>query len=93
MAFSGHKAAFEFVKHYMSRLSSARAYQTIRVIRPQPQPQVASILKDVPTGKLVVFAIMSGMGGTSLLYIMSNSGVFDSIGKKKSSLLNDILFL
>jgi len=85
MAFSGHRAAFDFVKHYVQKLSSVRAYQTIRVIRPQPPAQPTSLLKDVPTGKLIVFAIMSGFGGSSLLYIMSNNGVFDSVALKTST--------
>ena len=32
------------------------------MIRPQPPAQPTSLLKDVPTGKLIVFAIMSGFG-------------------------------
>ena len=81
MAFSGRSnSALEFVRHYMKQLpTTIRSYQTIRVIRPQPaqphQPSFINLVKDVPTGKLVVFAIMSGMGG---LYILSNTGVLDS---------------
>ena len=71
MAFSGHKATFEFVKHYVKRLPSFRTYQTIRVIRPQPQGQAnaASLIKDVPTGKLLVFAIISGIGESSKRFV------------------------
>ena len=37
MSLPGKNAAFEFVRSYASRFSNSRMYQTIRVIRPQPQ--------------------------------------------------------
>ena len=52
-----------------------RMYQTIRVIRPQPQqPTPASILRDMPNGNLLVFAVIAGVGGSSLFYMLSKPG-------------------
>ena len=45
------------------------------ILAQPPQTSFVNLMKDVPTGKLVVFAIMSGMGG---LYILSNTSVLDS---------------
>ena len=50
-------------------------YQTIRVIRPQPQqPTPASLLRDMPNGNLLVFAVIAGVGGSSLFYLLSKPG-------------------
>jgi hypothetical protein len=86
MAFSSHRTAFEFIKSYANRFSTSRMYQTIRVIRPQPQSQTASLLKDVPNGKLVVFAMLSGIGGSSLFYLMSKPGALEAFTTSTSSL-------
>lgn len=89
MAFSGGKnAAFEFIRSYVNRFSSSRMYQTIRVIRPQPQqPSPSSILKDVPNGNLLVFAVIAGVGGSSLFYLMSKPGVLEQLNASTSSSL------
>ena len=45
MSSSSKKLLFDFVRHYVKN----RSYQTMRVIRPQPQPQTpAAMLKDMP---------------------------------------------
>ena len=75
MSLPGKNAAFEFVRSYASRFSNSRMYQTIRVIRPQPQqPTPASILRDMPNGNLLVFAVIAGVGGSSLFYLLSKPG-------------------
>lgn len=88
MAFSGHKVAFEFVKNYVNRFAqNTRLYQTVRVIRHPPQPPTASsILRDTPNGKLLVFAILTGAGGSSLLYLLAQPGALESFTTPTSSL-------
>ncbi len=92
MAFSGGKnTAFEFIKSYVNRFSTSRMYQTIRVIRPQAQPSVSpSILGDVPNGNLLVFAVIAGVGGSSLFYLMSKPGALSNVmtGNATTSLAN-----
>ena len=59
-----------------------RMYQTIRVIRPQPQqPTPASILRDMPNGNLLVFAVIAGVGGSSLFYLLSKPGTVYTLGQ------------
>jgi len=80
MSLPGKNAAFEFVRSYASRFSNSRMYQTIRVIRPQPQqPTPASILRDMPNGNLLVFAVIAGVGGSSLFYLLSKPGFLDHL--------------
>ena len=85
MAFVGQKSAstaLQFLKHYVQQAQASRMYQTIRVIRPKPKtpPSYFQVLKDMPPKKLVVFAIASGVGGSSLMYIMYNSGLLETLG-------------
>ena len=88
MAFSGPKAALEFIKSYAHR--GTRMYQTIRVIRPQPQQQanVASVLRDMPSGNLFVFAFIAGVGGSSLMYLLSKPGVLDDLTTQSAASVN-----
>ena len=87
MSFAGKNAAFEFIRSYANRFSTTRMYQTIRVIRPQPkQPTPSSIIQDMPTGNLLVFAVMAGVGGSSLFYLLSKPGFLDHVTTPTSSL-------
>ena len=87
MALPGKNAAFEFIRCYANRFSNSRMYQTIRVIRPQPQqPTPASILRDMPSGNLLVFAVMAGVGGSSLFYLLSKPDFLDHLTTPSASL-------
>ena len=87
MSFTGKNAALEFIRNYANRLTTSRMYQTMRVIRPQPQqPTPSSLLKDVPNGNLLVFAVVAGVGGSSLLYLLSKPGLLEHVATPSASL-------
>ena len=56
------KVSRKYTSNFLNTYLQSFTYTAIRVIRPQPPAQPTSLLKDVPTGKLIVFAIMSGFG-------------------------------
>ena len=81
---SSKKLLFDFFRNYVVK---NRGYQTMRVIRPQPQPQTpAAMLKDMPNSNILVFAIMAGMGGSSVFYMLSKPGILEQLSTPTANL-------